>query len=158
MKQIQTGNLIFVRGHSPLSYLIRLFDGDFSHVCIALNDHVILESQYMVNVRVSEMNYSDYEVIDLKLTDEQKDKIIHLGLELVGKQYDYSQFLYEGAQELFNLKGKNKWNHPNKLICSEVLTYLLGHIGWFNNAEEIRYLQEKTPNELYKIIKHQLNT
>jgi hypothetical protein len=154
---MQVGDIVFVRGKSPLSLLIRFFDGEFSHVGLVMPNNKILQSQYFTNVDIIPMKYNDYEIIDLGLTDNQRDKIVRLGKELVGSHYDYGAFLWEAVQAIFNFKGKNIWNHPDWFMCSEVLTYLLSHIGWFENPEQIKYLMDKTPNQLYSIIKHQLN-
>lgn len=155
MKPFRAGDLIFVRGDSPLSWLIRYIDGQFSHVCIALSDRMVLEAKYWVNVRIAPMTYSDYEVVNLNLTPEQRDEIVHAGIEYVGKRYDYSQLIWEGIMYLFRIKGKNRFNHPNKLICSEILIQLLLEINWFEDSSDIEFIMDKTPNELYRIILEQ---
>jgi hypothetical protein len=157
---VKPGDLIFVRGRSPIAHLIRLFDGEFSHAAICVSEsNAILESQYFTDTVIKKNHYEDYEVVDLGLTNEQRKKIQELGLKLVGKydEYDYKQFIWEGLQRLFRFKGKNKWNNPKQVICSELLVYLLLHIDYIKNLDEIEFILDSSPNELYKIVKHQLN-
>ncbi|MFC7392149.1 hypothetical protein [Scopulibacillus cellulosilyticus] len=156
MNEFQAGDLIFVRGHGPISRLIEYFDGKFSHVAIALSSHVILESQMFVNVRVAQMDFDDYEVINLGLTDRQRDIIVHKGIDMVGKHYDYAQVIWQGVMDIFHLRGRNLLNSPNKLICSEILINLLLAIHWFRDPKDIKNIKDKTPNELYRLIKKQL--
>ncbi|TCP19746.1 hypothetical protein EV207_1584 [Scopulibacillus darangshiensis] len=156
MKAFQAGDLIFVRGHGPISRLIEWFDGEFSHVAIALSDQVILESQFFVNARIAQMSYEDIEVVDLRLNDEDRKAIIHKGLNMVGKYYDYGQLIWEGIMDILQLKGHNLLNSPNRVICSEILVNLLLSIHWFDDPDDIKYIKDTTPNELYAIVKKQL--
>ncbi|MGG3891993.1 hypothetical protein [Metabacillus fastidiosus] len=153
--KFETGQLIFVRGKSPLSFLIRLFDGEFSHVGIALSENALLETQYLKNAQIVKMNYKDYEIVDLKLTDEQKQLLKLKAIDLVGRQYDYKQFFMEALRKIFKFKGKNKWNSPTQDICSELIVYLLLQINWFGDkgTDCIDCLLDATPNQFYKIIK-----
>jgi hypothetical protein len=145
---MDVGSVIFVRGHSPFSSLIRYFDpGQFTHVAICVSSTHILESQRFVNTRITPFYFSDYEVIDLGLNDEQKEKVVHVGIDLVGKQYDYFQLL----QFVFDDFGWNlKLNNPNNLICSELVGNLLRVIGRLPEDER---LSNMSPNELYMHLK-----
>lgn len=153
MKKFQCGDLLFVRGKSFISKMINLFDGTYSHVCIALSDKVVLEAQYFTKTRIIPIYFDDYEVVDLGLTNEQRDKILKLGINLVGKYYDYGQILGILLQKLFHLK-QRKFNNPNHMICSELITYLLLHVGYIQSTDEIDKFLELTPNELYSYLKH----
>jgi hypothetical protein len=86
------------------------------------------------------MEYEDFEVIDLGLTDKQRDRIVHEAVQCVGKWYDYVQILgYVFSPNTF-------WGSPNALICSELAHELYKiiqiHIG-------DRFTK---PNELYKLV------
>jgi hypothetical protein len=152
MKKFQCGDLLFVRGKSFISKMVNLFDGEFSHCCIALSDKVVLEAQYFTKTRITPIYFDDYEVVNLGLTNEQRDKILKLGVNLVGEYYDYGQILGILLQKLFHLK-QRKFNNPNHMICSELITYLLLHVGYIQSTDEIDKFLELTPNELYFYLK-----
>jgi hypothetical protein len=46
------GDLIFVRSNSLMSKTIKAFDGEFSHVAVAMSNNRILESEGMTKSRV----------------------------------------------------------------------------------------------------------
>jgi hypothetical protein len=145
---MQVGDIIFVRGKTLISNLIRYFDpGDFSHIAICISPTHVLESQRFVNTRITPFYFSDYEIIDLGLNDEQKEKVVHMGIDLVGKQYDYIQLL----QYVFDDFGwKLNLNNPNNLICSELVGNLLRTVGRLPKDERTSNM---SPNELYRYLK-----
>jgi hypothetical protein len=148
------GSIIFVRGKTPLSKAIKYFDnGEFSHVAISVtkNGSHILEAQYFTSVRVVPFYFDDYEVVSIGLTEEERCKLVQLGLQMVGKYYDYKTILWYVLENLFNLDRKQIWNNPNNLICSELIDMLLFAL---NKIPEDEYLGDKTPNELYRYLKH----
>lgn len=127
---IKTGDVIFVRGNSLLSKLIRLFDkGEFSHVAIILDGNHVIGSQYPDGVQIRHFRFNDYELIRIPL-DIEKAK------EYIGYKYDYKQFFW------YAFKVGKVWNTPNQFICSELIAYAMGDSG----------LTNKTPNELYKAL------
>ncbi|MEH7117223.1 YiiX/YebB-like N1pC/P60 family cysteine hydrolase [Neobacillus vireti] len=137
---IEAGNLIFVRGRSVISDLIRHFDeGEFSHVCIALSDTHIIEAEWNTKSVITPFHYKDYEVIDLKLTEDQKDKLIKKAIQLTGRYYDFPQLLNYVFKE-------DKWGSPKNLICSEMAYLLLKEVGIDVGNSNI------TPNQLYKVL------
>jgi len=129
---MKRGDLIFVRGKSPLSFLIRFFDkGEFSHVAIAIDENHVIDSQYPLGVRIRHFRFKDYEIIKLpvKYNVEKLRKYI-------GYNYDFKQFIW------YMFKVGKVWNTPNQFICSELVSYYLDKPEWKN----------LTPNELYKKI------
>lgn len=146
---MQIGSIIFIRGHSIFSDIIRYFDpGNFSHVAISVspNGTHVLESQRFINTRITPFYFDDYEVIDLGLTDQQKTKLVHLSIQMCGKNYDYLQLLKYALDDFgINLK----LNNPNKFICSELISTVLYGIGKIKGDEWIRDL---SPNELYQYL------
>lgn len=147
---LKSGNVIFVRGKSLLSWLIRLFDhGEFSHCAICLSDNgtSILESQYFTKSRIVQFYFKDYENVDLGLTDEQKTRIQEFGLDLIGYQYDFIQVFSYAIKDIFR---KFKIiNDSKKYICSEIVGILLQESGVIPKDENLSNL---TPNELYRYL------
>jgi Permuted papain-like amidase enzyme, YaeF/YiiX, C92 family len=136
---IKAGDILFVRGHSPLSRVIRLFDkGEFSHVAIALSDTHILEAQYYTKTRITPIYFDDYEVISLDLPEHE---LLKISIQLVGKWYDYLQIV--------GYMVERKTNNPNQLICSELVASVLYSLGEVEDYEEVKDL---TPNELYQYL------
>jgi Permuted papain-like amidase enzyme, YaeF/YiiX, C92 family len=153
MNKFEIGSLLFVRGDSFISKLIKKIDGgSFSHVCIVLSEKgSILEAQRFTKSRIIPIYFDDYEVINLNLTDEQKDKLVKLAVDLVGIKYDYKQIFCELIEKI--LKKEIFPNNPKNMMCSELVTYLLLQIGYLNSTDEIDKFLELTPNELYEYLK-----
>lgn len=150
---MKAGDIVFVRGNSPLSDLVRFFDkGEFSHVAIAVSSTHVLEANWYMRVRIREMKYEDIEIIDLGFTREERNKVVQDGIAFIGLYYDYFQIMGYILQKLFSLEGGNKFNSPKNLICSELIFMILVSMGSkFNIAMEIGY--DVTPNQLYEILK-----
>ncbi|WP_353856819.1 YiiX/YebB-like N1pC/P60 family cysteine hydrolase [Bacillus sp. Bos-x628] len=155
------GNIIFVRKKNIISKLIRLFDnrGKFSHVVIAVSKDEILEANINMVSRIKKFNskeYSYYEILDLGLSSAQQEKVVEISKEYIGKKYDYAQIFGYVLKNLFHLKGKNLFNNPNNLICSELVFDILDRLGITNDlgiTGEIRGI-DLTPNELYDLLKY----
>lgn len=150
---MRAGDIVFESGTTPISKIIKWLDGgEFSHVGICVSDSGhLLESQYGVDTRITPFYFKDYEVVDLGLTDEERDKVVHLGIQLVGRHYDYLQIFGYLAKYLFGLKDIRKFNSPNNLICSELIDFILYSLG---KVPVDIYLGGRTPNELYRFLKY----
>jgi hypothetical protein len=139
---MKAGDIIFVRGNSLLSRIIRFFDkGEFSHVAIAVSETEVLEAQYFTKSRITPFYFTDYEIVDLGLSDAERKKVDELGPVLVGRWYDYIQVI----SYLF----KHPFNNPNHLICSELVAIILSEIDRAEYSEVINL----TPNELYRYLR-----
>lgn len=137
---MESGNLIFIRGHSVISNTVRLFDkGEFSHVAVAVSPTHIIEAKWNSKSIITPFTYEDYEVIDLNLTEEQKYRLIKRSIQLTGKRYDFPQLLR------YIFKGI-KSGSPKRLICSEIAYELLKVVGIDVQDRNI------SPNELYKYL------
>lgn len=146
---IKAGDIIFVRGKSPIARLVQWFDGEFNHVAIAMSHDKILEAQGGTRSRITDFYFDDYEVIDLQLTDEERDRVVHLGIELVGKRYDYVQIIGYVLRKIFKIN-EHKFNSPKNLICSELVYIILKELGKIPPQDN---LIDATPNELYRYLK-----
>jgi hypothetical protein len=147
---MKSGDIVFVRGNSLISKLIRLFDkGSFSHVAICLTENIVLEAQYFTTSRTVPFYFTDYEIVDLNLSDSQRERIQDLGLNLVGRIYDYKLILSYFLRRVWNKKIKI-YNSPNNYICSELVEILLQDVGAIPKDEQLR---DMTPNELYRYLR-----
>lgn len=136
---MEAGDLIFVRGHSLVSSIVRAVDkGEFSHVAMAVSPTHVIEAEWSTKSVITPLHYEDYEVISLGMTEEQKDRIIKKAIQLTGRWYDYPQ----AVGYLFS----RKWGSPKNLVCSEIVYLLLKEIGLDLGDSNI------TPNELYTAI------
>lgn len=151
------GDILFVRGHNPLSKLVEFFDGEFSHCAICCGGDSILETDFFTNSRIVLNHYDDYEIVRLPLTDKQRDKVTHLAVDMVGRHYDYIQILYYLGEHLLKLNPKGIVNSPKNMICSELVVYLLLQLDVIDGVNLTNRLLDSTPNELYKFLKHELN-
>ncbi|MED1863208.1 YiiX/YebB-like N1pC/P60 family cysteine hydrolase [Fictibacillus nanhaiensis] len=144
---LKAGQIIFVRGDSLISSFIRYFDrGQFSHVCVMVSNTHCVEAQYSTKVRITPMNYKNYEVVDLRLTQQEQDSIVHNAIDFCGKWYDYQTILKLVAKDILKRNDLNLWSNPNSLICSELVYSLLMTIGRYEDSALL------TPNQLYKLL------
>lgn len=133
-------------------------NGRFSHVAIVIDEDIVIESNYDTQVAIREFDsemYSDIEVIDLGLTNMQRKMVHFEANKLVGKKYDYLQLLWYLIRKPFNLKGKNRLNNPNNIICSELVYIALEKSGVLKELgiqDTIRNGVDLTPNELYDLV------
>lgn len=140
---MQAGDIVFVRSKGVLPTLIRLWDkGYYSHVAVAVSDKHIVEAQYGRTINFVPLEYDNYTVVRPTLTPIQRDLVVHNAIDLVGVKYDYKEIL--GIM----LKRRKKLNDPKALICSEVVNYLMYHVGY------IQKLHNYTPNELFTYFKN----
>lgn len=152
MISMKIGDVIFVYDNSLLSKLIRFFDhnGKFSHCCICVSDNNdILEAQYSTRSQIIPFPYQEYEIIDLGLSDSQKEKIQKLAPKLVGYSYNFLEIISIFIKNVFDKKFKI-FHTPKQLICSELVEILLQDINAIPSEISLR---DKTPNELYEYLK-----
>jgi hypothetical protein len=158
---VRRGDIVFVQSKGLISKLIRFFDkGKYSHCSIAVSDSRVIEANYdtRVAVRPLEKNRCNIiEVVDLGLKPEQRRSIYNESMKYVGKRYDYVQILWYVLRKVFHLKGRNKFNNPNHMICSELVFLVLDEIGALKDLgikESIDRGIDLTPNELYDLVKY----
>jgi uncharacterized protein YycO len=153
---ISAGDIIFVRNNNWFTTnLITFFDkGRFSHVAIAVSDTHVVEAQWGTKVRIIPFYYGqdEYAVVDLGLTQEEREKVSDIALTMTGKWYDYPQlFGYAFKKILGKKNGRNIFNNPNNWICSELVYYMLVSIGKIKQEDT---LNDLTPNQLYNFLKN----
>ena len=139
---MQAGDIIFVKGRTPMSALIRLFDaGEFSHVALAVSKTHILEAQYGTRTRIVafRIKMEDCKMIDLGLPPKDRRTIETNSIYYVGKKYDYLQAIS------YALKGCT-YDSPNNHICTEIIHELLNLIGY------MCCIQDMKPNQLYRYL------
>jgi hypothetical protein len=138
---MRAGDIIFVRGSSLLSKIIRFFDkGKFSHVAIAVSDSEVIETNWNMRSKIVKFYYTDYEIVSINLTDNQRNQVPVVAKKLEGRMYDYVQVL----GYIF----KSRLNNPHHLICSELVYNVLRGVGYIKDDS----LRDITPNELYTIL------
>lgn len=152
------GNLVFVRGKGIIPALIRYFDkGQFNHVALAVSPISIAEADVNIESRVDPFipdSYDYYEVIDLGLTDEQSDRVVESSKSYLGRKYDEPQILWYVLKYFFKLKGPDKFNNPNNLICSEFVFDVLDKAGILKDLNIKGGSIDITPNQLYDLVKY----
>jgi hypothetical protein len=147
---MKSGDIIFVRDNSLISKLIRLIDhGKFSHVAIAVSDSDILEAQYNTKTRITPFYFTDYEIVDLGLSDEKMKRVAELAPKLVGYKYDFLEIVTIFVRNVFDRKFRI-FNSPKAYICSELVEFVLSDIGVIPKDKDLRNI---TPNELYDYLK-----
>jgi hypothetical protein len=145
----QLGDIVFVRGTSLISRLIRKLDGgEYSHVTMMVTDTDSIEAMYNTTCKIKPFDDSyQYEVLRLHLSDEQKSQILEIAKTLEGKRYDFLQVLGILLKAVF--KKEYTLNSPNRFICTEAVVTILEEIG---AIEKGAIPIEVTPNELMQYI------
>lgn len=144
------GDIVFVKGHSIIDCLIRLFDpGPFTHVALAVSSTQVIEADLFTNVRIVPFHYEDYEVVSIGLDPVQRVGLQQAANEYVGRQYDYLQLFWYVIDDIFHLDGRNLLNSANDVICSEVISDIFIRLEIFEKDELLR---DMTPNELYQYV------
>lgn len=150
------GDIIFVRGKGPVSELIEVVDGGpFSHVCMVMPYNTITESQYIVNTRDIPNPYKESEivVVDLGLTDEERQALVNLHFKYLPCKYDLKQDIGILLHKLFSrLKTNKTWVNKNELICSRYMVRLLMEIDYFKNRDYFYDVMTLTPNPLSNVL------
>jgi uncharacterized protein YycO len=157
---VRRGDLVFVQGKGIIARIIRFFDrGTFSHVAIVLDDCRVIEADVDTKVAVRRFDANEYNVIevcDLGLTLKQRREVMYEALAMVGTRYDYIQLLWYGLRKMFGLKGRNRFNNPKYVICSELVFIVLDKAGILYDLdirESFKNGTDLTPNELYDLVK-----
>lgn len=146
----QLGDIVFVRGTSLISRIIRKLDGgEYSHVTMMVTDTDSIEAMYNTTCKIAPFiaSSSEYEILRLNLTDEQKSQILGVAKTLEGKRYDFLQVLGILLKAIF--KKEYTLNSPNRFICTEAVVTILEEIG---AIEKGTIPIEVTPSELMKYI------
>lgn len=138
---MKAGDIIFVRGNSLISKLVRLFDnGRFSHVAIAVSETQVIETNWNMRSKIVDFHYKDYEIVTLDLTESQRRHVPFIANKYTGRLYDYLQVI----SYIFN----SRLNNPRHLICSELVYNILSEVGYVKDDS----LRDATPNELYTVL------
>jgi hypothetical protein len=144
---MQTGDIVFVRGHNWISNAIKIFDhGQFSHVAIAVSEHEIFEAHGNRKTQIVPMNYHDFEIIRLPMSDADREHVVNLAEGMLGIDYDYLQIAGILFNNLFGTSRKI-FNNPRLLICSEAVDDILSQLDL---KEFVKWDRDITPNELFK--------
>lgn len=136
---MQAGDIVFVRGESVISKIVRMFDkGRYSHVALAVSSTHVVDADFKTKVQIRKFSEEDFDVVDLRLPEEKRDVVVHEAIQLVGANYDYLQILgYIFSKEL---------GTPKNYICSELIHVLMKKVGVHVGNRSIK------PNELYREI------
>lgn len=152
---MKAGDVVFVRGNSLTSRIIRFFDkGRFSHVCIAMSKEYVLETDLFKKVGIYPFSYSDYEIIRLNITDEQRKQLMEVAQKYIGKNYDWRQLFYYVFKSLWKYVKFQWFNTPNEFICSELAYKVLVDIGVLKDCKKF---VDITPNELYRLLERRMS-
>lgn len=149
---MKAGDLVFVRGHSKMSKIIRYFDkGRFSHVAIAVSETEVFEAQYNKLSNVVPMEYKDFEVVPMNLSEKELKLFAEFVEYNTGKIYDYPGLIRMMFCLAFDYHGFDKFNNSKAVICSELAAdYLI----IFDRSPD--YVANLSPNQLYKYVKENL--
>lgn len=152
---MQTGDLIFVKGKGPIDRGIEYFDhGPFSHVAMMMPYNTITESQYLVNTRDIANPYKPEEivVVDLGLTDDERETLIHEHFKYLQRKYDLKQIAGIFLHDVLGLNTNKTWINKNELICSRYMAVLLNEIDYFKKRAYFEDVSMFTPNSMFPVV------
>jgi hypothetical protein len=149
--KVMIGDVIFVRTHSPISWIIRkLTNSKWSHVAIVLSEHYLIETDFLKPVRVRRNKYSQTAVAHLNISDKERLELVSFLLEQTSRGYDYYRIAGILAYILGFTKNKNLWNDYNKDICCELVDRGLTYLNSDNIPKEI--LNAITPADVANVL------
>lgn len=148
---MRAGDVVFVKPSGWLSTLVAKIDGGpYSHVAIAVSETHIVEAQYFTRSRIWPVYEKGTVVMDLGLTDAQREEIVKNAISITGKWYDYKLIVTYFFRNVFKWNMKALWNSQNNLICSELVAMLLLSIE-FGGATGLQG-KNITPRELFEFL------
>lgn len=150
---MKTGDIVFFRGTSPISRLIRFFTkSEYTHVALAIGDKTIIEADRFVNTRIREIQPSEvYEIYRVEdMTELMRRRIAVIAPMFVGYEYDYLQIFGVALRMIFSRK-QNFFNRSNKFICSELIDEVFHNSGV--PRKNTRPVGDVTPVELFEVYK-----
>jgi hypothetical protein len=131
--KLETGDIILEKGEDVIDKGISWFtDSPYTHVAMVIHENfnLLIESHFWSGVHIIHLNEipDKYDVLRIKggLNSIQKEKIFKPMLESIGNKYDLPQifgYLFSGL-----FKGKNMFNNPNYIICSELIDIVYNEI------------------------------
>lgn len=134
MKDIQTGDIIFVRGNTPIiSPLIRWFTGsEYTHIGVAIGQDLICEIDFNSDLAIRPIGrHEDYDVYRMMygLSSSEKEDIRELMIEaaITNKGYDWLRIINFVIKKF--LPFPFILDKLNKVICSEIIDVLYMGIG-----------------------------
>lgn len=149
---MKAGDVVFLKPTGFIGWAITKIDGGpFSHVAIAVSETHIVEAQYHTKSRIwPAYTGRSVTVMDLGLSDLQRNMIVHNAIAITGKWYDYRLLFHYFFTNALKFRFKAIWNSQNNLICSELVAGLLLSVDW----EGAEGLVDKniTPRELFEYL------
>lgn len=147
----ETGDVILCRSNGILSGAVSwITRSPYSHVAIIYEGSVAIHSTIGGVRSVSVWNLNPFDVYRLKseMTEWEKDKVkITLDNSLrYDIAYDYYQFFAYSYYSIFG--GENKFNSPNKYICSELIDVVFKRLGYHLTKYDM--IGDVTPKEIAK--------
>lgn len=145
---IQTGDIILKKGKGVSRVVGWYTDSPYTHVGIVYNYPIIIHS-YIGGVQPVHLKaLRPYDIYRLKtrlsfLKKDQAKSLLRLLMEKEIK-YDYKQLVAYAYYALAG--GNNKFNSPNRFICSELIDRIYKQLG-YNLAKNCK-LGDITPAEI----------
>jgi cell wall-associated NlpC family hydrolase len=120
---MRAGDVLFIRGTSPVSVLIRwLTKSPYTHVALALGDGRIIEADRFIRTRIRKLTDADvFDVHRLQDVDrETLNLVCMVARSYEGLRYDYLQVLGQLLRLAFGWQ-EPLFNRKNRFICSELI-------------------------------------
>lgn len=129
---IQTGDIILVRGNTPLiSRAIRWFtNSEYTHVALAVSEDQVFEIDINKRLAIHPLEHKNYDIYRYKhgLTLSQKASLRYYADQVAttNKGYDWWRAIGFAMQKLF--KTKKTFNMLHRVVCSEIVDNFYNHI------------------------------
>lgn len=151
--EFETGDIILVKGNDFFSNIIKkVTKSEYSHSAMVLNNDTIIESHFIGGVKkkprgvLADKNFSVYKLKKGISNIEGKRKLmLKRADELEGYKYDLLQLF---GYLIYGFKGRNKFNTPHQIICSELIDLIYYYAGI--NLRPNIYKGDLTPAQIAK--------
>jgi len=156
MKDVQAGDLIWVRPNSWLFNIVRKFtSGEFGHIGLIsgyCQNHILVIEAGTSGVDINDLQWrklrkENYSIYRIKgISDEIRNDLVADCLERVGSPYDYSAWInFLIGSTIF---GKNK-----QLYCSEMIYRALRGLDLIDDVFDP---EEVSPADIYRELKDRI--
>lgn len=146
--KLETGDLIMEKGTGIIDWGVKkVTNSEYSHVALVYDYPLIIQSHLLSGVHITNIDeIGEYDVYRYKggLSKSQKKIVKESSIQYLGIDYDLFQIFGYLWTAIF--EGRNKFNNPNLIICSELVDLVYNKLKIYILRD--RFLGDITPEEV----------
>lgn len=146
---MRPGDIALVRTSGFVGWVIRVVTrSPYNHVRLVATDHGIVLEANPTGAELGSVQPGDV-IVEVPLTDEQRDRIPAITMQLLGKPYGFLDVLALGLSRLGirPLPVQRRIVNPRTLFCSQLVDLAWSRVG-FEAFDDGRLPRDVTPGDL----------